>query len=112
MLEAIFLHEGAHNAGLVLSVENLRGIENFNKKDFLSDLFTGFKTEKEILLEADYQEGRSLSLRIIQEKNKQAMPVDMRGIETEGTAIITPTLIFEVRGNKKIFFVFRTFELS
>jgi len=101
LLEAIFLHEGAHNAGLAFAIETLRGITNFNKKDFLSDLFTEFKSEKEILLKAEYQNGKILTLKLIQEENKQTIPVDTISIETEGTASISPKLIFEVRDNKK-----------
>lgn len=102
LLEAIFLHEGAHNAGLVFSIEKFRGIINFNNKDFLSDLFTEFKSDKKILLKAEYQNGKSLTLKLFQEESKQTIPVDTRGLEVEGTASITPKLVFEVRDNGNI----------
>ncbi len=103
LLEAIFLHEGAHNAGLAFSIEEFRGITDINNKDFLSDLFTEFKSDKEILLKAEHQNGKSLTLRLFQEESKQTIPVDTRGLEIEGTAsIITPKLIFEGRDNGNI----------
>lgn len=64
LLEAIWLHEGAHEAALAFAVEQFRGITSFNNKDFLSDLFTKFKSEKEISLEAGYQDGKTLTLQV------------------------------------------------
>lgn len=102
LLEAIFLHEGAHNAGLALSVEKFRGITNFNNNDFLSDLFTGFKSEQEILLEAEYRDGKTLTLKVTQEESKQPRPVNTEGAEIQGTASISPRMIFEGRDNGNV----------
>lgn len=95
LLEAIWLHEGAHNAALAFAVEQFRGITSFNNKDFLSDLFTKFKSEKEILLEAEYQNGKTLALKVTQEESKQPRPI-IESPEMQGTAsIIFPKLVFE-----------------
>lgn len=95
LLEAIWLHEGAHNAALAFTVEQLRGITSFNNKDFLSDLFTKFVSEREILLEAEYQDGKILTLKVTQEESKQPRPI-IESPEMQGTAgIIFPKVVFE-----------------
>lgn len=98
LLEAIWLHEGAHNAGFAFTIEQFRGITSFNNKEFLSDLFTGFKSEKEILLEAEYQDSKILTLRIIQEESGQPRPMVERP-EVQGTTNISPRIVFEGRDN-------------
>jgi len=97
LLEAIWMHEGAHNAELALRVEQFRGITGFNNKDFLSDLFAEFKSEKEIILKAKYQDGKTLTLKIIQEESKELKPI-IETPEIQGSANIapiTPKVIFE-----------------
>lgn len=95
LLEAIWLHEGAHNAELALRVEGFRGIRNFDNKNFLSDLFTKFRSETEILLKAEYQDGKILTLKVSQEESKGSRPI-IEGLEIQGTAsIIFPKVIFE-----------------
>lgn len=99
LLEAIWLHEGAHNAALAFTVEQFRGITSFNSKDFLSDLFTKFKSEREILLEAEYQDGKTLILKVTQEESKEPRPI-IEGPEIQGTAsMIFPKVVFEGRDN-------------
>lgn len=103
LLEAIWLHEGAHNAELALRVEGFRGIRNFDNKNFLSDLFTKFRSETEILLKAEYQDGKILTLKVSQEESEGLRPV-IEGLEMQGTASITfPKVIFEgsENGNKR-----------
>lgn len=95
LLEAIWMHEGAHNANLVFVVEQFRGIASFNNKDFLSDLFTKFRSEREILLEAEYQEGKILTLKVTQEESEEPRPV-IESPEIQGTVgIISPKVVFE-----------------
>ena len=95
LLEAIWLHEGAHNASLAFAVEQFRGITSFDNKDFLSDLFTKFISDKEILLEAEYQNGKTLALKITQQESKQPRPI-IESPEMQGTTnIISPKVMFE-----------------
>lgn len=98
LLEAIWLHEGAHNAALAFAVEQFRGITSFNNKEFLNDLFAGFKSENEILLEAEYQSDKILTLRITQEESEQPMPIIERS-EVQGTTSISPRIVFEGKNN-------------
>ncbi len=102
LLEAIFLHEGAHNAGLALMVEKFRGITTFDNADFLNELFTKFKTQEDILLEADYSDGNYLLLRIRQEAINKSTAVDIGNVELQGTASLTPKIVFrgEASGGK------------
>jgi len=102
LLEAIFLHEGAHNAGLALVIEKFRGIVTFDNNEFLSELFTKFKTQQEILLEAEYIDGNHLLLRIRQEAINKSTAVDIENVELQGTASITPRIIFQGEANGKI----------
>lgn len=95
LLEAIWLHEGAHNAALAFAVEQFRGITSFDNKDFLSDLFTKFISDKEILLAAEYQDGKTLALKVTQQESKQPRPI-IEGPEMQGTTnIISPKVLFE-----------------
>lgn len=94
LLEAIWLHEGAHNASLAFAVEQFRGITSFDNKDFLSDLFTKFISNREILLEAEYQDGKTLALKVTQQESRQPRPIE--GPEMQGTTnIISPKVMFE-----------------
>lgn len=94
LLEAIWLHEGAHNAALAFVVEQFRGITSFDNKDFLSDLFTKFTSDNEILLEAEYQDGKRLSLKVTQQESKQPRSV-IEGEMQGATDIISPKVLFE-----------------
>ncbi|MFH1259882.1 MAG: AAA family ATPase [Elusimicrobiota bacterium] len=95
LLEAIWLHEGAHNASFAFRIEQFRGITRFDHKDFLSDLFIKFKSDKEILLEAEYQDGKTLSLKVTQQESKQPRPI-IEGPEIQGTTnIVSPKILFE-----------------
>ena len=88
LLEAIWLHEGAHNAQLALTVEKLRGITSFDLKTFLDELFTEFKGEKQINLTARYQDGKSLVAKITRIENTQAQPILTERTDLEsGTGI-------------------------
>jgi hypothetical protein len=99
LLEAIWLHEGAHNAGLAFTIEQFRGITSFNNKEFLNDLFTGFKSEKGILLKAEYRDGKTLTLQVRQEESTYPNPI-MEGPGMQGTARITsPKVVFEGSDN-------------
>ena len=102
LLEAIFLHEGAHNAGLVFSVEKFRGITAFNNKDFVSDIFTKFKCNEEIILEAKYKDGKNLLVKIRQEESSQARPFDASLAELQGTSIVSPLVVFEGIENNEV----------
>ena len=100
LLEAMFLHEGAHNAGLALNIERFRGIASFNNTDFMKDLFTRFKSQEEILLKATYEDKKHLTLKVIQEESTKPKPVDTENTaELQGTTTISPRLIFEGRDN-------------
>ncbi len=95
LLEAIWLHEGAHNAALSFAIGQFRGIGTFDTKEFLSDLFTNFAADKEIVLNAKYYDGSDLRLRIVQEENKQPTPI-LEDMETQGTAsAVSPEIRFE-----------------
>ena len=93
------MHEGIHNANLAFSVESFRGMTNFNNKEFLSDLFTKFKSEREILLKAKYQDGKVLTLKIRQEERKGAEPISIGSAEIEGPSSVSPKIIFEGMDN-------------
>lgn len=95
LLEAIWMHEGIHNANLAFNVESFRGMTNFNNKDFLNDLFTKFKSEKEILLKAEYQDNKVLTLKVRQEERGGAEPISIESAEGEGPSSVSPKIIFE-----------------
>lgn len=95
LLEALWLHEGAHNAQLAFNVQRFRGIDAFDSKSFLKELFTEFKTGPGIILEAEYQDGKSLSLRILQEEAGEPVPINTETIESGSTRSVSPKLIFE-----------------
>ena len=95
LLEAIWLHEGCHNAQLALQVENFRGISTFDVSTLLTDLFTQFRTEKTIQLEAQYGDGTSLSLEVFQEQREEPTPVETERPPSQSTARLSPSLVFE-----------------
>ena len=95
LLEAIWLHEGAHNAQLAFAVQKFRGINAFDSKNFLKELFAEFRTGPGITLEAEYQDGKSLGLRILQEEAGEPVPIDTETVESGSTRSVSPKLIFE-----------------
>jgi AAA15 family ATPase/GTPase len=102
LLEAIWMHEGANNAGLAFVVEQFRGITSFDNKAFLSDLFTKFRSEEEILLEAEYQDGKILTLRVNQEEGEEPRPI-IEGPEIQrAIGIRSPKVVFEGSDNGNV----------
>jgi len=95
LLEAIWLHEGAHNAQLAFAVQKFRGITAFDSKNFFRELFTEFNAGQDIILEAKYQDGKSLVLRVVQEEAREAVAIDTEIAESESTPSVSPKLIFE-----------------
>src|SRR5438046_1394 len=53
LLEALFIHSGAVNAGLVFAIDSFRGIPQFQSplESAVSALFTGFDTSRKIVIE-------------------------------------------------------------
>jgi AAA15 family ATPase/GTPase len=102
LLEALFLHEGAHNAGLAFNLATLRGITSFDNRDFLVDLFTQFKSDKEILLAAEYEDNKRLTLKIRQDRSERAIPVGFGTSETRDNKNVSPRIIFEGISEEKI----------
>lgn len=94
LLEAIWLHEGAHNAQLSFTVQKFRGITALDSKNFLRELFTELKTGQGITLEAEYQDGKSLVLRILQQEAGEPVPIDTETVESGSTRSVSPRLIF------------------
>jgi len=99
LLEAIWMHEGAHNAQLAVRVEKFRGVTSFDTKDFFDELFTEFRSEEAILLQAEYQDGKSLALKIVQAESKQSRPIDTERTDLRSTAGVSPSLVFEASDN-------------
>jgi predicted ATP-dependent endonuclease of OLD family len=96
VLEAIWLHEGAHNAQLALTVEKFRGITSFDLESFLDELFTEFRRENQIELTARYQDGKSLVAKITPIKSTGVRPIVVEGTDLERSA----GLQFEARDDR------------
>ncbi|MBD3275644.1 MAG: AAA family ATPase [Candidatus Marinimicrobia bacterium] len=52
LLEAIWLHQGRNNPQLSLNINAKRGLNEFNSKEFLLDIFNDFNFDKEISIKS------------------------------------------------------------
>lgn len=52
LLEALFLHSGSNTPGLIVTVNDFRGLQNHNMRDAFRELFSAFNSEANIQLRA------------------------------------------------------------
>jgi len=90
LLEAILLHMGRHNPGLTLTINALRGIEQFKLKseEMWGWLFTDRHLDKPIRLTGitESNKNRSLTIRLVEPKEPKTVKPAASRANIEGTA--------------------------